>query len=180
MDPMDFFNHRNYFPSGQMPDSWKEALDPEDSLKKLGEIKQLVHKYRSVMNDQFWGQLNELNNKKVTILPIELWKNEHHIYLLVAAPGLKKMKNARITFHSDQDIHLKIRAHSLKPERVTQFIKSELPTQMYERTIRLPEPVLIDEYTSNFNQGVLKYIFTLKDNRHHSYRNQSVNIPFDF
>jgi hypothetical protein len=86
MDPKDFFNRSNVFTTPEHAQPWSGMPERAHSLEQLQEIKNSLKEYRSVINEEFWGHVHGLTQKKITILPTELWESQQHIYLLIAAP----------------------------------------------------------------------------------------------
>ncbi|MBB6454012.1 HSP20 family molecular chaperone IbpA [Salirhabdus euzebyi] len=168
MNPTDFFNKKNGFPFNAIPET---QFNPEH----IHDLKQMIKQYHSVLNDDFWGDIHGLRTSKrkgIEIIPIEIWEDEENLYLIIVAPGLQNKSHAKIYFHNDQALTLKIKTHSLKPVQSTQLITSDLPQNYYEREIFLKKSVLTSSYSSSYEKGVLTYTFNKV--------NDELEIPFDF
>ena len=170
MNPMDFFNQsqKNGFPFNAMP-------TPQFSPEKLKEFKKMIKQYHSILNDDFWGNIQGVGTKKeknIEILPIEIWEDAENIYLSVVCPGLQEINHAKIFFHNDQVLTLKIKRHSIQPKDTVTLILSDLPQLSYEREIFLQKSVVTSDYCSSYEDSVLTYTFKkAKD---------ELKIPFDF
>ncbi|TXC85982.1 hypothetical protein FS935_18175 [Metabacillus litoralis] len=169
MNPMDFFNNKNGFP-------FQEALSqPHVNPESLQGIKNMVKQYQTILNDDFWGEINGLRKhkiKKEPVLPIELWENVEHIYLLIVCPGLPDLQHAHILFQNDQECTLKIKTNSLMPANDVALLSTELPQQYVEREISIGKSVNTSDYSSSYEDGLLTYKFQKAKN--------TIDIPIDF
>ncbi|WP_170287612.1 hypothetical protein [Aquibacillus halophilus] len=165
---MDFFKQKDGFPFNGMP-------QPEYSPEKIYEMKKMVKQYQSVLNDDFWGDIHGLGTnkkKKVQMIPYEIWENDQNYYLSVICPGLQDRNHAKIFFHNDQVLTLKIKHHSIKPIGAVALVSSDLPQKPYEREIFLQKSVVTSDYSSTYENGILTYTFKKV--------NDEFEIPFDF
>lgn len=168
MNPMDFFKQKDGFPFNAMP-------QPEFTPERIHELKKMVKQYHSVLNDDFWSDIHGLGTSKrksEPMIPIELWESDQNVCLSIIAPGLSDLNQAKVFFHNDQLLTLKIKIHSIKPTSGNQLIYSDLPQQAYEREIFLQKSVKTANYSKNYENGILTYTFKKSDDE--------LNIPFDF
>ena len=142
----DFLNRTEGFPFNAMPQQQQFSLENMHEIKKMGQ-----HDH-SGLNDEFWGDMHgvaQSKKKKTEIIPVEVWENKENIYLIIVCPGLSTINHAKIFFHTDQVLTLKIKTHSLKPDGATTLLLSELPQQSYEREISLKKSVVTSDYSSS-------------------------------
>lgn len=169
MNPMDFFNNKNGI-------SFQEALSqPHIHPESLHGIKKMVKEYQTILNDDFWGDINGLRTNKrknESILPVEIWEDEKNIYLLVVTPGLQDLQHAQISFQNDQECILKIKSNSLMPKNDVTLVSTELPQQYYEREIFIGKSVNTLDYSSSYEDGLLTYKLQKAKN--------TIDIPIDF
>ncbi|MFC4321535.1 Hsp20/alpha crystallin family protein [Litchfieldia salsa] len=168
MNPMEFFNKKDGFPFSAIPQS---QINPES----LHEMKKMVKQYHSMLNDDFWGDIQGLgsNKKKQSQrIPVEIWESDENIYLLIVAPGLTSINHTKIEFNTDQLLTLKMKLKSLRPNRAMSLLSSELPQNTYVREISLKRSVKTTDYTSSYEDGVLTYTFKKVSDE--------LDIPFDF
>ncbi|QOR67404.1 hypothetical protein IM538_04485 [Cytobacillus suaedae] len=169
MNPMDFFNRKDGgYPFYSMP-------QPEFTPENMHDLKKKIRQYQSVLNEEFWGDIQGLGTRKrnkIQIIPIEIWESDENVFLLVAAPGLSTINHAKIIFQNDQILTLKIKTHSMKPAGAHTILDTEFPQHSYEREIFLKVSVITSDYSSSYEDGVLTYVFRkVKD---------TLDIPFDF
>ncbi|MBM7603017.1 HSP20 family molecular chaperone IbpA [Metabacillus crassostreae] len=169
MNPMEFFHKKNGFP-------FQDALSqPHVNPESLQGIKDMVKQYQTILNDDFWGEVNGLRKHKTKnepVLPIEIWENDENIYLLVVSPGLPDLQHAQIFFENDYECKLKIKTNSLMPKNDVTLLSTELPQQFYEREISIGKAVDTSDYSSSYEDGLLTYKFQKAKN--------TIDIPIDF
>lgn len=176
---MDLFNHwKDQLQNHEGSKTWN-MHNHKQSLQHLQEIKNMMKEYRTVIDEEFWGGVNGLRKQKPIGLPVELWESKKHVYLLILAPGLKSIKQAKIEFKSSKLLEFKVESHSIKPEKDLLLVYSELPVDKYEREIQLSSPIIIGKYSSSFENGIITYTF-FKDKSEHTAQTKQINIPFNF
>lgn len=149
--------------------------EPQFNPEQIHEYKKMVKHYHSFLNDDFWGDIHGLGTSKkknVQLIPIEVWESEEHLYLSIISPGLPDLNHAKIIFHNDQALTLKIKTRSTRPIGAVTLLSSELPQHSYEREIFLQKSVITSDYSSSYEGGVLTYTFKKADDE--------LEIPFDF
>ncbi|WP_102346185.1 Hsp20/alpha crystallin family protein [Bacillus sp. Marseille-P3661] len=165
---MEFFNQKDGFPFNHLP---KSHFSPE----YLQEIRNMVKQYNSVFNSEFWGTvhgLNTLKGRNLRIFPFELWECDEFLYLCLVVPGLSKIDDVKLNFHSHQIVSFKVKQRSMKPGGAKNLLKSELPQKEYEREIHLKTPIQTTDFSASYEDGVLVYTFKKVE--------AQLDIPADF
>ncbi|MCI3919244.1 Hsp20 family protein [Paenibacillus sp. TRM 82003] len=180
---MDFDrNHwKSALPWRGMSEGWDNGPTPESALSQIQEVKKMMENYRHLLNDEFWTQVRGFHRNKTPVLPIEIWESEQHLYLSAAAPGLKRINHADISFEDDRTLRLKLKSHSMKPPGAAALLRTELPAEAYEREIQLPRAVDATNYTTSYEGGVLCFTFLKKkEKRSKGGQRKPVVVPLDF
>lgn len=144
----------------------------------LNNIKEMVNNFNSVLNDDFWNDVNQftgMNQKrqKKDLVPIEIWENETYYYVNLLVPGLVDASDTSVHFFSDQRIGIKARVSANQPVGAKALVLSEFPQTFFKKEINLPQPVNGERYTKNLENNILLLTLEKKEDN-------SIELPFNF
>lgn len=109
---------------------------------------------------QLLDRLNttEKNVKKASpSFPIQMWENDHHIYVLAGIPGLRNGNEVKVHFIDPTHLLLQAKAMIHRPERNCHMIYSDFITNN-ERVIELSQPVSSKTYSTQYTNGLYMLI----------------------
>lgn len=118
-----------------------------------------------------WNPLHEMNRffddvlenfpaKYGFDLAVDLYQEGDNLVAEMSAPGID-VKNTEIKVVDDV---LRISGHreEKKQKKENNFYSREIHHGSFSRTIRLPSPVVSEETTANYKDGVLKVVMPMK------------------
>jgi HSP20 family molecular chaperone IbpA len=167
---MNFFNEKDPF-------SFMNK-NHHKSPEYFKELKGMMNSLNEVLSDDFWEQMNGFNQRKKSrkeYIPIEVWEDADHLYVTVVAPWIKDTKDVEVEFHNRQLLLVKAKVHSIKPPGGETLLYSEIPRRTFQKKFKLPSPVDDEQFSINFENGVLVITLNKTTNDH-----QGMNIPLDF
>lgn len=139
----------------------KDVLTPLSLLfspESMLQLKKVVNQFNDVFNDDFWESVTRVNQlvkgKSGGSIPVEIWENNKHYYIVVLLAGIHDKHNIKIRFKDNNTLILKVRYPLLKPVEDCLMVQSEI-SRFEEREISLAQPVESNDYELDLNEGVL-------------------------
>lgn len=139
----------------------KDILTPLSLLfsqETMLQFKKMVNQFNDVFNDDFWESVARVNQfikgRPRGSIPVEIWENKKHFYVLALLAGVKNKQNVKIRFKDNNTMILKVKNPLLKPNEDCFMVLTEI-SGFEEREIGLPQPVEQDSYELDLNEGVL-------------------------
>ncbi|MFC4556857.1 hypothetical protein ACFO3D_01385 [Virgibacillus kekensis] len=166
---MDPFKSKN--PFGEMGNINHNPL----SAEYLDQIKEMMEQYNSVLNEEFWNNIQGISNrgrKKMEGFPIELWESDEELFIQAYIPGVKDTRRIKVSFLSDKKLKIKATQKSEQPTTAKRQLASDFTDSHIERYVKLPYEVETDNYSIHTEAGIVTLIF----NKIH----RGVKVPFDF
>ena len=128
------------------------------SQENMVQFKKMVNQFNEVFNDDFWESVSRVNQlvkgKPGGSIPVEIWENRKHLYVVALIAGIKEKNNLKIRFKEDSALVLKVKYPLLKPVEDSFMVQTEVPG-FEEREVSLPQPVNTNDYKLDLNDGVL-------------------------
>ncbi len=131
------------------------------SQENMLQFKRIVNQFNDVFNDDFWESVSRVNQfvkgKPGGNIPVEIWENKNHFYVMALVAGIKDKQNIKIKFKDNNTIILKAKYPLLKPVEDSYMVQTEV-SRFDEREISLAQPVDSNSYELELNEGVITLI----------------------
>ncbi len=128
------------------------------SQESMSQVKQMVNQFNDVFNDDFWERVAMVNRlvkrKPGGAIPVEIWENKDHIYIIALVAGVKDKQDIKIRFKDNSALILKVKYPLLKPVADSIMVQTEV-SRFEEREVALTQPVASNDYELNLSEGVL-------------------------
>lgn len=142
----------------------------------LDQVKEMMDQYNSVLNEDFWTNMNGMGNpkkrKKMSGFPVEMWESDDQLFVLAYIPGVRETRQVKTSFISEKKINIKSKLLSEQPPTAKRQLATEMSDSFTERDVILPYEVESDNYSINVEKGITTLIFSKVDSNE--------NVPFDF
>ncbi len=136
------------------------------SQENMVQFKKMINQFNQVFNDDFWESVTRVNQlvkgKPGGSIPVEIWENRNHLYVVALIAGIKEKHHIKIRFKDDSALVLKVKYPLLKPVEDSFMVQTEV-SGFEEREISLPQPVESNGYELDLSEGILT--LTLKKQR---------------
>jgi HSP20 family molecular chaperone IbpA len=147
-------------------------MDSHFTQQYLTDMKGMMKQLNQSLNEGFWENLRNitapaahLNSTNQPPFPIEIWETDDQYYLLAGIPGLKSVRDIRVSFIDSKTVLIRAKPPMLVPAQHAVNLHSDFQkTAPFERKINLPGPVRKKSYTSSYNQGVFTMQFSKRRN----------------
>ncbi len=139
----------------------KDMLTPLSLLfspENMLQIKNMVNQFNDTFNDDFWESIARVNKlvkgKPSGAIPIEIWENKKHLYLMALVAGIKDKQNIKVRFKDNSTLVIKVKYPLLKPIEDSFMVQTEV-SRFEEREVSLVQPVESNDYELELSEGVL-------------------------
>ena len=109
---------------------------------------------RGLVNDDFW-------NGRSAEPALNILETEDHFEIELAAPGFTK-KDFEVTIEN-RYLTIKAEKEYTEEEKKEKYTRKEFSYNSFMRTLMLPENVLEDEIKAKYNDGILRFKLTKKE-----------------
>ncbi|MGE5604223.1 MAG: Hsp20/alpha crystallin family protein [Bacteroidota bacterium] len=128
------------------------------SQENMVQVKKMINQFNEVFNDDFWESIARVNQlvkgKPGGSIPVEIWENRNHFYVVALIAGIKEKHNIKIRFKDDRTLVLKVKYPLLKPVEDSFMVQTEV-SGFEEREVSLPQPVNSNDYDLDLSEGIL-------------------------
>lgn len=128
------------------------------SQENMLQVKRMLNQFNEVFNDDFWesvARVNQLVKGKPSVsIPVEIWENKNHFYIVALVAGVKDKRNLKIHLKDDSTLVLKVKYSLLKPVEDCFMVQTEV-SGFDQREIALPSPVASNGYEMDLKEGIL-------------------------
>lgn len=134
------------------------ALSLLFSQENMVQFKKMLNQFNEVFNDGFWENIARVNQlvkgKPGGSIPVEIWENTKHFYVVALMAGIKDRHHLKIRFKDACTLVIKVKYPLLKPMADCFMVQTEV-SGFDEREISLPGPVVDNDYDLELREGVL-------------------------
>lgn len=128
------------------------------SQENMVQFKKMLNQFNQVFNDDFWENIARVNqlikSKPGGSIPVEIWENKNHIYVVALMAGIKDRRYFKVRFKDEKTLILKIKYPLLKPAEDSFMVQTEV-SGFEEREVGLPQPVESGDYELDLSEGIL-------------------------